>query len=64
MRGISIQKSPPKVSACADFRRKFVTTNLQTSVSTNWAGRQPLCALGEGDILDKIRAHGCLSAWE
>ena len=27
-------KSPPKVSACADFRRKFVTTNLQTSVDS------------------------------
>ena len=26
-------KSPPKVSACADFRHKFVTTNLQTSVA-------------------------------
>ena len=25
-------KSSPKVSACADFRRKFVTTNRQTSV--------------------------------
>ena len=32
MHGISNSKSPPKVSTCADFRRKFVPTNLQTSV--------------------------------
>ena len=30
-------KSPPKVSACADFRRKFVTTNLQTSICSEVA---------------------------
>ena len=32
MRGIFNSKFPPKVCACADFRRKFVPTNLQTSV--------------------------------
>ena len=29
-------KIPPKVCACADFRRKFVPTNLQTSVATEF----------------------------
>ena len=33
-------KSPPKVSACADLRRKFVTTNLQTSVSGDAGDKQ------------------------
>ena len=32
MRGIFSSKFPPKVCAHAAFRRKFVPTNLQTSV--------------------------------
>ena len=32
MRGIFNSKFPPNVCECVDFRRKFVPTNLQTSV--------------------------------
>ena len=35
----------PKVNACADFRRKFVTTNLQTSVVVIIYMHQKFCIL-------------------